>query len=69
MWSYWLASTHHQGKMLTIYNFKVIMPRSWTPNMYLGVLNQSIMTNSLLTLKPINGSGRNYTTMNKLLQK
>jgi hypothetical protein len=47
-------------------NFKVIMPTSWTPKMYLGSLNQSIRTNSLLTLESINCSGRNYTTMNEL---
>jgi hypothetical protein len=45
-------------------NFEVIMPRTWTPKMYLGVLNQSIRKNSLLTLESINVSGRNYTTMN-----
>jgi hypothetical protein len=66
MWSYWLASTHHLRKMLTN-DFKVIMPRTWTPKMYLGALNQSIRwMNSLLALESINVSGRNYTTMNKL---
>jgi hypothetical protein len=47
-------------------DFKVIMPRSWTPKMYLGALYQSIMTNSLLTLEYINISGQNYNTMNEL---
>jgi hypothetical protein len=47
-------------------DFKVIMLRSWTPNMYLGALYQSITTNSLLTLESINISGQNYTTMNEL---
>ena len=46
--------------------FKVIMPRSWTPKMYLGALYQSITNNSLLTLESIIISGRNYTTMNEL---
>jgi hypothetical protein len=46
--------------------FQVIMPRSWTPKMYLGALSQSIRTNSLLTLETICISGRNYTTMNEL---
>jgi hypothetical protein len=46
--------------------FKVIMPRSWTPKMYLGALYQSITTNSLITLESISISGQNYTTMNKL---
>jgi hypothetical protein len=45
-------------------DFKVIMPRSWTTKMYLGVLYQSITTNSLLTLESINISGQKYTTMN-----
>jgi hypothetical protein len=47
-------------------DFKVIMPRTWTPKMYLGALHQSIRTNSLLTLESIEVSGRNYTTMNEL---
>jgi hypothetical protein len=47
-------------------DFRVIMPRTWTPKMYLGALHQSIRTNSILTLKSIEVSGRNYTTMNKL---
>jgi hypothetical protein len=46
--------------------FKVIMPRSWTPKMYLGALYQSITNNSLLTLESIIISGRIYTTMNEL---
>jgi hypothetical protein len=37
--------------------FKVIMPRSWTPKLYLGALYQLIKMNSLLTLKSINISG------------
>jgi hypothetical protein len=47
-------------------DFEVIMPRSWTPKMYLGALYQSITTNSLLTLESINIFGRNYTRMNEL---
>jgi hypothetical protein len=47
-------------------DFRVIMPRTWTPKMYLGVLHQSIRTNSILTLESIEVSGRNYTTMNEL---
>jgi hypothetical protein len=46
--------------------FKAIMPRTWTPKMYLGVLHQSIRMNLILTLESIEVSGRNYTTMNKL---
>jgi hypothetical protein len=40
-------------------NFKVIMPRSWTPKMYLGALYQFITTISLLTIESINFSGQN----------
>jgi hypothetical protein len=47
-------------------NFKAIMPRSWTPKMYLGALNQSIRKNYVLTLESINISGRNYTTMHQV---
>jgi hypothetical protein len=43
----------------------VIIPRSWTPKMYLGSLYQSITMNSLLTLESINISGQKYTTMNE----
>jgi hypothetical protein len=46
--------------------FKVIMPRSWTPKIYLGALYQSITNNSLLKLESIIISGRNYTTMDEL---
>jgi hypothetical protein len=46
--------------------FQVVMPRSWTPKIYLGALHQSITTNSMLTLESISISGRNYTTMNEL---
>jgi hypothetical protein len=46
--------------------FQVVMPRSWTPKIYLGALHQSIRTNSILTLESISISGRNYTTMNEL---
>jgi hypothetical protein len=48
-------------------DYKVIMPRAWTPKMYLGALHQSIRTNSILTLESIEFSGRNYTTMNELI--
>ena len=37
--------------------FKVVMPRSWTPKMYLGALYQSITTNSIVTLESISISG------------
>ena len=47
-------------------DFKVVMPRSWTPKMYLGALYQSITTNSIITLESISLSGRNYTTLNEL---
>jgi hypothetical protein len=51
-------------------DFKVIMPRSWTPKMYLqmylGALYYQSMTNSLLTLESINISGQNYTAISEL---
>ena len=48
--------------------FKVIMPRTWTPKMYVGALHHSIRRNLLLTLESIKVSGRNYTTINELNQ-
>jgi hypothetical protein len=47
-------------------DFKVVMPQTWSPKMYLGALNQSIRTNRLLSLESINLCGRNYTTINEL---
>jgi hypothetical protein len=47
-------------------DFKVVMPQTWSPKMFLGALNQSIRTNRLLSLESIVLSGRNYTTINEL---
>jgi hypothetical protein len=47
-------------------DFKVVMPQTWSPKMYLGALNQSIRANRLnslsLSLESINLSGRNCST-------
>ncbi len=64
--SFYSPAPEDNSKIFKKKDFKVIMPRSWSPKMYLGALYQSIRTNSLLTLKSMNISGQNYTTINKL---
>jgi hypothetical protein len=48
------------------FNLKVVMPKDWTPRMYLGVLYRSIKSNRVLTLELITLNGRSYTTINEL---
>ena len=64
--SFYSPAPEDNSKIFEKKDFKVIMPRSWSPKMYLGALYQSIRTNSLLSLESMNISGRNYTTMNEL---
>ena len=45
---------------------KVVMPKDWTPRMYLGALYRSIKSNKVLSLQPMILSGRSYTTINEL---
>jgi hypothetical protein len=45
---------------------KVIMPKDWTPKMYLSALNKSIRKNSILSIESIAIDRRIYATMNKL---
>jgi hypothetical protein len=47
-------------------DFKVIMPRDWTPKMYLAVLNKSVIKHSILSLESITIDGRIYATINEL---
>ena len=46
--------------------YKLIMPKDWTPRMYLGALNQSIMNNAVLSLESVALDQRSYTTTNEL---
>ena len=64
--SFYSSPPEEESNFCIQIDFKVIMPSTWTPKMYLGALHQSIRTNTLLTLESIEVSGRNYTTMNKL---
>jgi hypothetical protein len=48
------------------FDLKVVMPKDWTPRMYLGVLYRSIQSNRILTLQTITFNGRSYTTINEL---
>jgi hypothetical protein len=40
------------------FDLKVVMPKDWTPRMYLGVLYRSIKSNRVLTLELITLNGR-----------
>jgi hypothetical protein len=42
------------------------MPKDWTPRMYLGALNRSIMNNVILSLESVALDQRSYTTTNEL---
>jgi hypothetical protein len=44
----WAVNYKNPFKKLT---YKLIMPKDWTPRMYLGALNQSIMNNAVLSLE------------------
>jgi hypothetical protein len=45
---------------------KVIMPKDWTPKMYLSALNKSIKKNSILSIESITIDGQIYATINEL---
>jgi hypothetical protein len=45
---------------------KLIMAKDWTPRMYLGALNQSIMNNAVLSLEAVALDQKSYATTNKL---
>jgi hypothetical protein len=45
---------------------KLIMPKDWTPRMYLGALNRSIMNNAILSLELVALDQQSYTATNKL---
>jgi hypothetical protein len=47
-------------------NYKVILPKGWTPRMYLGALNQSIKNNAILSLESVTLGGRTYVTINEV---
>jgi hypothetical protein len=46
--------------------YKLIMPKDWTPRMYLGALNRSIMNNSIVSLESVALDRRSYATTNEL---
>jgi len=47
-------------------NFKAVMPKDWTPRMYLGALLTSIQKNSVLLLEPVMLNGRRYMAANEI---
>ena len=47
-------------------SYKLIMPKDWTPRMYLGALNQSIRSNAVLSLESVALDRRSYATTNEL---
>jgi hypothetical protein len=46
--------------------YKLIMPKDWTPRMYLGALNWSIINNSLVSIESVALDTRSYATTNEL---
>ncbi len=44
----------------------VIMPKGWTPKMYLAALNKSMKRHSVLSLESITIDGQIYATVNEL---
>jgi hypothetical protein len=48
------------------FGLKVVMPKDWTPRMYLGALYRSIKSNRVLSLELVTLHGQSYTTINKL---
>ena len=48
------------------FDLKVVMPKDWTPRMYLGALYRSIKSNRVLSLELVTLQGRSYTTINEL---
>lgn len=47
-------------------HYKLIMPKDWTPRMYLGALNWSIKNNTVLSIEYITLDGQTYMTTNEL---
>ena len=43
-----------------------VMPKDWTPRMYLGALLTSIQRNSVILLEPVMLTGRRYMTANEI---
>jgi hypothetical protein len=48
------------------FDLKVVMPKDWTPRMYLGALFRSIKSNRVLSLELVTLHGRSYTSINEL---
>jgi hypothetical protein len=46
--------------------YKLVMPKDWTPRMYLGALNQSIKNNTVLSLESVAMDRQSYATTNKV---
>jgi hypothetical protein len=46
--------------------YKLIMPKDWTPRMYLGALNRSIKSNTVVAIESVTLEGRTYATTNEL---
>ena len=46
--------------------YKLIMPKDWTPRMYLGPLYRSIKSNTVVSMELMTLAGRTYTPTNEL---
>jgi hypothetical protein len=53
---------------LNFLKFKLVFPtKDWTPMMYLGALNPSIMNNAILSIELVTLDGRSYVTTRNAL--
>ncbi len=59
----WAVNYKNPSKKLT---YKLIMPKDWTPRMYLGALNQPITNNAFLSLEAVALDQKSYATTNQL---
>ena len=54
---------HHQSRMMEITS---VMPKVWSPRMYLGALNISIECNRSILIEAISSCGQRYISINDI---
>lgn len=47
-------------------HFEVVIPKDWTPKMYLGALSRSITINKVVALETVELEGHSFSTINEL---
>jgi hypothetical protein len=66
MVSFYTRAVNYKNPSSKKLTYKLIMPKDWTPRMYLGALNRSIMNNAVLSLESAALDRRSYATTNEL---